>query len=276
MKRYTICLSIAGSDPSGGAGIQADLKTFSALGCYGQAVIAALTAQNTEGVRSCYNLPPSFVGQQIEAIFEDCMPQSVKIGMLGDMQTVHKVAQLIDQFQPPFVVIDPVMISTSGMKLLSDEAIKIMRKELLPLADLVTPNLPELRLLAGEDGESQVCEMAKKLSAECGSVAVLAKGGHISSTVDDNRVVDYLYYKKQIHTYSEKRVFTANTHGTGCTLSSAIAAFVALGNTLPHAVHLAKTYLTKALEAGAECQGWKGAGPMNHFFQPRKQAIHDF
>ena len=276
MKQYTICLSIAGSDPSGGAGVQADLKTFSALGCYGQAVVAALTVQNTAEVRSCHKLPAAWVGDQIEALFEDVMPQAVKIGMLGDAAMVRKVTEMVKKYHPPFVVVDPVMASTSGAELLSCEARGVMLRELLPLADLVTPNLPELRMLTEWKEEPQLSAMARMLSEACGGVAVLAKGGHSHLPADDGRVVDYLYYKGNVRAYAAKRVATKNTHGTGCTLSSAIAAYVALGNPLPRAVRMAKNYLTRALAAGADCQGWRGPGPVNHFFQPRKQAIYDF
>lgn len=280
MERYIHCLSAAGSDPSGGAGIQADLKTFAALGCYGQAAVTALTVQNTVGVRRSVPVEASLVAEQMEAVMEDRLPDAVKIGITGTAAVARAVAGVLRRWHPPFVVLDPVLRSSSGLPLCEDTAVEVVLTELAPLCTLITPNIPELHVLSrlagvsesvartesdGEaDGESEgrIKEMAEALRRSSGA-AVLAKGGHRAGAA-----ADLLLCADGWHAYSVPRVLTANTHGTGCTLSSAIAAYAARGFSLPDAVGEAKRYLTRAMEAGRGVTAGKGHGPLCHFFSP--------
>lgn len=274
MKTYIHCFSVAGSDPSGGAGIQADLKTFAALGCYGQAAITALTVQNTLGVSRCVPVAAALVEEQMEAVMEDRLPDVVKIGITGTATTMRAVARVLRRHRPPLVVLDPVLASSSGHRLTDGAAEEALLRELLPLCTLVTPNLPELVSLARRAGSTGggTREMAAALHTRCGA-SVLAKGGHTANAAE---ATDLLLHNGGWHTYSAPRLATHNTHGTGCTLSSAIAAFAARGMELPDAVGEAKAYLTRAMEAGAEVEAGKGAGPLCHFFNPLAAVIKTF
>ncbi|EIJ43236.1 phosphomethylpyrimidine kinase [Beggiatoa alba B18LD] len=265
-KQYKRLLTIAGSDSGGGAGIQADLKTFSALGCYGMSVITALTAQNTQVVSAVYPVPASFIRQQMLAVFSDIGVDSVKIGMLHSAEVIEIVANTLKEFAIKHVVLDPVMVAKSGDRLMQEEAIDALKTCLIPLATMITPNLPEAAVLLGEPINSipQMLTSAKKLS-QLGSQSVLLKGGHLQS----QQSIDILY-EHQYDTFTElshTRIQTHNSHGTGCTLSSAIAAYLAKGCSIKEAVSAAKTYLTFALQAGASYTIGQGHGPVHHFYQ---------
>ncbi|MFZ5492820.1 MAG: bifunctional hydroxymethylpyrimidine kinase/phosphomethylpyrimidine kinase [Pseudomonadota bacterium] len=256
-------LSIAGSDPSGGAGIQADLKSFAALGVYGMAAISGLTAQNTRGVRAIQPLPAAFVAAQIDAVFEDIRVDAVKLGMLGGADIVAAVADCLRRWQAPAVVLDPVMVAKSGAALLTDSAVEHLRTQLLPLATLVTPNLPEAGALLHREPPRDLPAMrdaARALHA-LGPRWVLLKGGHLPG--DD--CTDLLYDGRQFVDYPARRIPTANTHGTGCTLSAAIAAGLAHGLAVPQAVAQAKAYLTAAIAAADTLAVGQGHGPVQHF-----------
>ncbi len=263
MKRYITALSIAGSDPSGGAGLQADLKTFSALGVYGATAITAVTVQNTVGVKYVHALPPQVVYDQIVTVMEDIMPDAVKIGMVNDAETLDAIVRALTLHRPRFLVVDPVMVSTSGCALMQADALQVMEERLLPMADIVTPNLPEAWTLAGTD--SSVDEAAQAI-LRLGVKALLIKGGHAEGTTK----TDYLYvsYDDGVKRteFSSATVDTFNTHGTGCTLSSAIAAMLARGHGMEEAVRQAKMYLTEALKAGADVVVGHGHGPVCHFY----------
>lgn len=263
-KRYRRVLTIAGSDSGGGAGIQADLKTISAHGCYGLSVITALTAQNTQGVSAIYAVPAAFVRAQLDAVLIDIGCDAVKIGMLFSPELIKTVADGLQRHGVKGIVIDPVMAAESGEKLVQDEAIDTLRKYLIPLADIITPNLPEASVLLGRDIQTaeEIEEAAVELAAlGCGSV--LVKGGHRQSGGCDDCL--YLAREKRIITLPGKRIVTGNNHGTGCTLSSAIAANLAKGNTVEVAVGKAKEYITGAIAAGAAYKIGKGHGPVHHF-----------
>jgi len=258
-------LTIAGSDSGGGAGIQADLKTFSALGCYGMSAITALTAQNTMGVTGIHPVPPEFVAQQIDAVMEDIGVDAVKIGMLHSSDVIHTVAERLTHYRVANVVLDPVMVAKSGHKLLQDEAVEALRMVLIPIATVITPNLPEASVLLQRpiDDVAQMKEACKDL-ARLGPEAVLLKGGHLRG----ERSPDVLYVRAEgtLSTLEGCRVETDNTHGTGCTLSSAIAAHLARGRGIADAVRESKAYITGALEAGAAYRLGQGHGPVHHFF----------
>lgn len=251
-------LTIAGSDCSGGAGIQADLKTMLANGVYGMSAITALTAQNTTGVAAIMNVTPEFLGQQLDCIFTDIFPDAVKIGMVSDKDLIRMIAQKLRQYQPKHVVVDPVMAATSGARLIADDAVEVLQQELFPLATVLTPNIPEAEVLLGENIASK--EGMEKAAEEIGrqyGCGVLCKGGH--SINDAN---DLLYQDGKVTWFAGKRINNPNTHGTGCTLSSAIAANLAKGCELAEAVRLAKEYISGALAAMLDLG--KGSGPMNH------------
>ena len=265
--QYPRLLAIAGSDSGGGAGIQADLKTFSALGCFGMTAITALTAQNTTGVRAIHGVPPDMLRDQIDAVIEDIGVDAVKIGMLHSPEVVQAVASAIDRHALPHVVLDPVMVATSGAVLIDSPAITALVSELFGRAVLVTPNLDEASLLVGrtltnkDDMQSAALELLAK-----GAKAVLVKGGHLAGDV----VSDLLQVAGAApHWMRGARIATANTHGTGCTLSSAIAAYLALGLSLIDAVEAARTYVRGALAAGANVKTGQGCGPLNHGFAPQ-------
>lgn len=258
-----IAVTIAGSDSGGGAGIQADLKTFSALGVYGASVITALTAQNTCGVSAIHEAPPAFVKAEIDAVFSDLAVGAVKIGMLASPELIAAVAEGLKAWQPPFVVLDPVMVATSGDVLLKGEAISSLRDELFPLATIVTPNLPEAeKLIDRPIGESReaVLAAARELLT-LGPRAVLIKGGHGEGAES----ADLYFDVAGPRWLTAPRHRTKNTHGTGCTLSSAIAAGLARGLGLEAAVAAAKDYVTAAILAADDLEIGKGHGPVHHF-----------
>jgi hydroxymethylpyrimidine/phosphomethylpyrimidine kinase len=268
---YPRVLSIAGSDSGGGAGIQADLKTFAALGCYGMTAITALTAQNTLGVRAIHGVPPAMLRAQIDAVLDDIGTHAVKIGMLHSPEIVLTVAEAIDRHALTKVVLDPVMVATSGAVLIDNPAIAVLVRELFGRATLVTPNLDEAALLVGRrlDSEAGMEAAARELLA-MGAPAVLLKGGHLVGDV----VSDLLITKNgDAHWMRAPRIDTHNTHGTGCTLSSAIAAQLALGATLVQAVQAARGYVRGALQAGAKVRTGAGSGPLNHGQAPEAMRL---
>ena len=264
--QYLRLLSIAGSDSGGGAGIQADLKTFGALGCYGMTAITALTAQNTSGVRAILGVSPEMLRDQIDAVLEDMGAHAVKVGMLHSPEIVHTVAQAIDRHRLEKVVLDPVMVATSGAALIDNAAISVLVRELFPRALLVTPNLDEAALLVGRPLRSEADMQAAALEMlRMGAHAVLLKGGHLPG----DWVCDLLVTQGgEIHWMRAPRIDTVNTHGTGCTLSSAIAAYLASGADLHQAVESARAYVRAALSAGAAVRTGTGSGPLNHGFAP--------
>ena len=258
-----IAVTIAGSDSSGGAGIQADLKTFSALNVYGASVITALTAQNTRGVTGIHDVPAEFITAQIDAVFSDLAVNAVKIGMLSRPAAIHAVAAGLDRWRQTLVVLDPVMVAASGDRLLAPDAIDVLKRELFPRALLVTPNLPEAAALLDAplaETESQMRAQAEQLLA-LGPKTVLMKGGHARGPES----VDLLVSPSATARLVAERVPTANTHGTGCTLSSAIAAGLAKGQRLAEAVSDAKLYVTEAIRAADELHVGAGHGPVHHF-----------
>jgi len=265
MKHYKIALTIAGSDPSGGAGIQADLKTFSACGCYGATVITAVVDENTIGVTDVHPIPVPFVTGQIKSVLDDVGTDAIKIGMLHSSELILAVKDTLAKYNIKNIVLDPVMVATSGDKLLQDEAISTLKKELIPYARVITPNIPEAEILLGRNINEQADlpafakQLAKKLS-----VSVLLKAGHLS----EDTLTDIFYNNEtgEILELTSQRIYTKNTHGTGCTFSSAIAAFLAKGLLLNDAVKAAKEYMNKAIMAGAEYEIGKGHGPVHHFF----------
>lgn len=253
-------LTIAGSDCSGGAGIQADLKTMTAHKVYGMSVITALTAQNTTGVYGVLDAGGEFVGKQLDCVFTDIYPDAVKIGMVSNQETIRMIAQKLQEYQAKNIVVDPVMISTSGCALISPDAMDTLIEKLLPLADIVTPNIPEAEKLSGLQilSEEDMVQAAKKIAAHTQG-SVLVKGGHLTETADD-----LLYHEGQMFWYRGKHIDTENTHGTGCTLSSAIASNLALGYDMQESVKRGKDYVTGALSTGLDLG--KGCGPLNHCF----------
>lgn len=258
-----IAVTIAGSDSGGGAGIQADLKTFSALGVYGASVIAALTAQNTKGVTAIHDVPADFVTAQIDAVFSDLDVGAVKIGMLSQPAVIEAVASALARFKQNNIVLDPVMIATSGDRLLAPQAIEILRETLMPQALLITPNLPEAAALLGTaiaESETEIRAQGEKLLA-LGARAVLIKGGHGSGPES----IDLLIEPTATVRLVADRIDTPNTHGTGCTLSSAVAAGLAKGLNLAESVRQAKTYVTAAIAASGKLAIGHGHGPVHHF-----------
>jgi hydroxymethylpyrimidine/phosphomethylpyrimidine kinase len=265
MKRYKRALTIAGSDPSGGAGIQADLKTFSACGCYGMTVITSVVDENTVGVTGVHPVPVSFVSGQIKSVLDDIGADAVKIGMLHSSELIIAVREALDKYRVSNIVLDPVMVATSGDKLLQDEAIETLTSLMIPFSRLITPNIPEAEILLGEkiDSQADLPLAAKALSCNR-SVSVLLKAGHLSEDV----LTDVFYNAETDETIrlTSPRIHTKNTHGTGCTFSSAVAAFLAHGLSLNQAVIDAKKYMEKAIKAGADYQIGQGHGPVHHFF----------
>lgn len=254
-------LSIAGSDCSGGAGIQADLKTMTLNGVYAMSAITALTAQNTLGVTGILEVPPAFLAQQIDAIFEDIPPQAVKIGMISSPALVEVIVERLTHYHAQNIVVDPVMVSTSGSVLSKDSAIGVMKEKLFPLATVITPNIPEAQLLWGHPITSpEEMEQAARALGETYGCAVLCKGGH---RVED--ASDLLYARGTLTWFHGARIDNPNTHGTGCTLSSAIAAHLAQGCPLEEAIRRAKEYLSGALADMLDLG--HGSGPLNHAFQ---------
>ena len=267
MKKYHSVLTIAGSDCSGGAGIQADIKAISALGGYAASAITAITVQNTCGVTGIHPVPASYVKAQIEAVMTDIKPSAIKIGMINDVEIVKTIAESIKKYKPKFVVFDPVMVSTSGCKLIEDKAIEAIKKELIPLSTIITPNLSEAMVLTGDnisDAASMTAAGNKILESGCG--AVLIKGGHL----EGNDMCDVLCIKGENtpYIYTASKISSKNTHGTGCTLSSSIATYLALGETLQEAVRKAKDYVHKGILNGKDVCIGSGHGPLNHFYSP--------
>lgn len=255
-------LTVAGSDSSGGAGIQADLKTFAALGTYGMSCICALTAQNTKGVTMVVNTPDDMVKAQLEAIFDDIPPRAVKTGMLSSASIVETVADFLASHGGRPLIVDPVMAATSGAVLLEKDAIEVYKKKLIPLSTLITPNIPEAEILSGMkiSNEEDMKKAAVRLM-DLGPAAVLVKGGH---SVEDAR--DILYDGQKFRIFEGKRIRTENTHGTGCTLSSAIAAEMAKGLSLAEALGEAKKYMDGAIRRAAVDSLGHGHGPVHHFW----------
>ena len=286
MKYYT-ALTIAGSDSCGGAGIQADIKTMSALGVYASSAITAITVQNTKGVYGIQNVEPEIVKGQIEAVMDDIHPDAIKIGMVNDCDTIRAITETLKKYEDQFqhLVIDPVMVSTSGCRLMQEDALEIFIEELLPLASLLTPNIPEAEILAGRKIQN-VDDIRKAASSiiQLGCNNVLIKGGHFEGT----EKTDYLFENKQNEEdnrqehaddiretaiYQGATVNTCNTHGTGCTLSSAITSYLARGYNMEEAISSAKAYLSDAIEAGKDVKIGEGHGPVNHFHAPQKLHI---
>jgi len=265
-RKYHKVLTIAGSDSGGGAGIQADLKTMSALGCYGMSVITALTAQNTRGVSGIHAVPPPFAADQIAAVFSDIGADAVKIGMLYSAKLIEVIARQLRKYGAENIVLDPVMVAQSGDKLLQDDAIQAIKEYLMPLADVVTPNIPEAEVLLNRSIQGlEDMQTAAKALAEHGSRSILIKGGHL----EDGESTDLLYLagEDRFVRLAAKRIASKNNHGTGCTLSSAIASYLARGSDIEDAVRQAKTYIQNAIRAGAEYTIGHGHGPVHHFFE---------
>lgn len=253
-------LTIAGTDPSGGAGIQADLKTMTAHRVYGMSAITAVVAQNTTGVTGIMEVTPEFLAEQLDDVFTDIFPDAVKIGMVSSSALIRVIAEKLKQYHAKNIVLDPVMVATAGSKLISDEAISTLKEVLIPLADVITPNIPEMEVLSGMTIQTDKdMERAAKSVGDTCHCAVLCKGGH-----QLNDANDLLYAEGEIFWFYGKRIATSNTHGTGCTLSSAIASNLAKGRGLAESVRRAKVYLSGAL--GDMLDLGKGSGPMNHAF----------
>ncbi len=266
MRLYHTCLSIAGSDSGGGAGIQADIKTMSALGVYATTAITAITAQNTCGVIAIQPISPAIIKAQIDAVLNDIGAEAIKIGMLHNTEAAKIVSDAIEQYKPRYVILDPVMISTSGHKLIEDETIDFIRSTLIKQATLITPNIDEAALLSqcNIQSEKDICVAAENL-LKIGCNAVLMKGGHLKGKF----MTDVLFTPNNDPLIlKEKYIESKNTHGTGCTLSSAIASYLALGKNLAEAVIASKQYITYAIKAGSTVTTGKGHGPLNHFFDP--------
>lgn len=253
-------LTIAGSDCSGGAGIQADIKTITAHGLYAMSVITALTAQNTTGVYGIQEISPEFVARQLKCIFDDIRPDAVKIGMTANAGIIAAITDILTACKAENIVVDPVMVSTSGSKLLSDDSTNAMQTLLLPIADVITPNIPEAEFLSGVSIATKADMVkASKVIAKNTPAGILIKGGHLETCADD-----LLYHAGKISWFEALRVNNPNTHGTGCTLSSAIACNLALGHSLGQSIYNAKKYITGALRAGLDLG--KGRGPLNHCY----------
>ena len=273
-RTYPIVLSIAGSDSSGGAGIQADLKTFSALGVYGTTAITAITAQNTLGVHAQHPIPAEMVYNQIVAVLDDLHPSFVKIGMLSNPEIVMAVADALSKY-PLSIVLDPVMVSSSGHRLLSVEAQEVIKQKLLPMATLITPNLPEMEALTGFPLSTyKEKEKAARGLMNSGAKAILLKGGHEEGEVKTDILFSNSATGIQSTLFTSETVATRNIHGTGCTLSSAITAFLARGLALEEAIVEAKKYISNAIQSGADIAIGHGFGPVNHGFNPLKMQVN--
>jgi len=268
--KYFNTLTIAASDSSGGAGIQADLKTFSALSCNGMSVITAITAQNTFEIKEIFKVPVKIVESQIDAVMEDILVDAVKIGMLYDKEIILSVVDRLKYFKAKNIVLDTVMVSTCGDNLLKNDSIDTLKKSLFPIVDIITPNLPEAATLLGystkdivKSSVSDMKNICKELS-KFGTKAVLLKGGHLCN----DQAVDILYegIDDKFSIFRQKKIITKNSHGTGCTLSSALASYLAMGKTTSQSVELAKKYLTQAINFGKDYKTGRGSGPVMHFF----------
>ncbi len=267
--KYNRVLTIAGSDSGGGAGIQADIKAISACGCYAASAITAVTVQNTQGVEAVHPIPFEIIEGQIGAVLSDIGADAIKIGMMHSSEVIDVVCRQLDKFGVKSVVVDPVMVATSGHRLIEQSAVESLKANLLPRARVITPNIPEAEILLGESisDQSQLPEMARKLSMG-GKVSVLLKAGHLT----DERLVDVLYNAEsdEVVELVSTRLSTPNTHGTGCTLSSALAAMLARGMELTDAARAAKEYINSAIVSGARFEIGKGHGPVDHFFASRE------
>lgn len=271
--RYPTTLTIAGFDGSGGAGIQADIKTFSALGCYATSVLTALPVQNTMGVRKIYPIALEAVADQIESIMEDVLPDAIKIGMVHTPQLVATIVETLQKYSKVPIVFDPVMVATSGHRLIEEETVSMMIKKLFPLATIITPNMDEAGILADMKVETiDDMYLAGERILALGCQRVLLKGGHLEGSTLQSILFDK-NLEPQI--FESKKIKTNNTHGSGCTLSSAIAAYLARGETISEAVSLAQQYVFAAIKNGANVQLGMGNGPLNHFFNPQKQIKYD-
>ena len=268
MKYYT-AMTIAGSDSCGGAGVQADIKTMSALGVYAASAITAITVQNTLGVYAIQDINPAIVKGQIEAVMDDIHPDAIKVGMVNDRTTIQAIAETLKRYQGKYqhLIIDPVMVSTSGCRLMQEDALSIFIQELLPLATLLTPNIPEAEILAGMKIQNKEdIQNAALAISKLGCKYVLIKGGHFQGA----EKIDYLFEDgKPITSYRGISVNTRNTHGTGCTLSSAITSYLAREMDMNTAIAMAKTYLSGAILAGKDIKIGEGHGPVNHFYEPK-------
>lgn len=251
-------LTIAGTDPTGGAGIQADLKTMTAHKVFGMSVITALVAQNTTGVRNIMEVTPEFLNEQLDSVFEDIYPDTIKIGMVSNPILIQTIVFKLKQYPVKNIVIDPVMVSTSGSSLLANDAINLLKETLIPLASIITPNIPEAQVLSDViiDSKDKMIEAAIKINSFYNGY-ILIKGGHLKNCADD-----LLYYQGNIKWYKSKKVNNPNTHGTGCTLSSAIASNLAVGYSMEESVEKAKEYIIGALKANLDLGN--GSGPINH------------
>lgn len=264
MKSYHKVLSIAGSDSGGGAGIQADIKAISACGCFATTAITAITAQNTLGVTDIHPIPTSTLKNQIRAVLEDMGTDAVKIGMLHNSETILAVHEVLQEFEIKNIILDPVMVATSGSRLLQDEAINALKEVLIPAAKIITPNIPEAEILLGAkiDKQEDLYKYAKELSLN-GKTSVFLKAGHLS----DDELIDIFYNAEtdEIVELKSKRIYSKNTHGTGCTLSSALAAFIAKGYDMNLAAKHAKDYINQAIISGADYHIGEGHGAVKHF-----------
>ncbi|MDV6168783.1 bifunctional hydroxymethylpyrimidine kinase/phosphomethylpyrimidine kinase [Flavobacterium sp. DG1-102-2] len=268
MYTYPSLLTVAGTDPTGGAGIQADLKTFAALGCYGMSVVTALVAQNTCGVREIHSIPPDFVRAQLLAVLEDIRPDAIKIGMVHSVELVNVIADVLKEYQDIPVIFDPVMISTSGHRLIEKDTIEAIKTKLFPLAALITPNMDEASLLAGMQVKTlQDMQTATVAIMDMKPGALLLKGGHLQSDIITSILVNQVGF---IKTFESQKIITNNMHGSGCTLSSAIASFMARGYSLEDAVANAQEYVHNAILYAADAVCGKGNGPLNHSYNPQK------
>lgn len=269
--RYICALTIAGSDSCGGAGVQADIKTMSALGVYAASAITAVTVQNTQGVKAIQAVEPEIVAGQIKAVMDDIQPNTVKIGMVNDKATILAIADTLKLYPGTTLVVDPVMVSTSGSMLMQQDALDIFCRQLLPMADLLTPNIPEASVLSHTSIlTADDMDQAARRILSLGCKAVLIKGGHL----EGDRKIDKLYLADgRTEVYEHATIETHNTHGTGCTLSSAITSFLARGLEMSQAIAQAKDYLSQAIEAGKDVEIGKGHGPVDHFYNPEKLII---
>lgn len=266
--KYPSVLTIAGFDGSGGAGIQADIKTTSALGCYSTSVLTALPVQNTQGVQKIYPIPLEAVADQMKAILDDIVPDAIKIGMVHTPQLVETIVSTLARYPKIPVIFDPVMVATSGHRLIEEETITALIEMLFPIADVITPNMDEAAILADMKVETlEDLYTAGIRIKKLGCRTILLKGGH-----QETSTITSLFYDEQenFHSFETLKLNTNNTHGSGCTLSSAIASYIAQGKTLYEAVSLGQQYIYKAIESGTDVQTGHGNGPLNHFFNPQK------
>lgn len=270
MKKYTYpsVLTIAGYDGSGGAGIQADIKTISALGCFATSVLTALPIQNTCGVKSIYNISADAVREQMNAVLTDILPDAIKIGMVHTNQLIHLISEELSQYPAIPLIFDPVMLASSGQKLIEDHTLNPLIQRLISLADVVTPNMDEAAILAGMNIETvEHMYKAGERIMLLGCKSVLLKGGHL---LDDKLTSLYFDQNGSVHTFTVKKIDTHNTHGTGCTLSSAIASYIARGSSLLEAIEAGQEYVYQAILQARDVLIGKGKGPLNHFFNPEK------